>query len=552
MTDRDKSLETFNRLEKIRGEIQRRQLNKVGVGRFTEFAPTVMGNLKLSPAQVVLSKIAFDGAQPSDLNEEELVLFNKIFGDVDHIPDDARSIFVSVCGARSGKSYLSALRLLHLALTVDLSTLAPGEQGLAVIIAPALHQAMHAMTYIIGAIQESAALTAMVVGKPTTTKIHLRRGGQVISIEPRAAVRAGVGGRGRSLLGVILDEAAFFRGEEFQVADKEIFAAVYARLVPGAQCLIPSTPWTQTGLLYEKYKENFSHPVTAMCAHAPTIVMLNTERNRLIIEQTHKEDPDRASLEYDAEFVSASIEAFFDPVWIEKSIDDSLNLGRYAQDGDIVKAGADFGFERDSSALAITHVSKGLHYLAEIVEKRVEKDQPLMPSEVVRKFAEVCQSHHTSSVMADPWYRMTIIEYLNEYGLFFIDAPHTPADAYITARILLHQGRIRFPRNARLLAQLKEVRARRLPTGKIQIIQPRTSAGGHGDLVSAWVLCVFQACGERIPEVEPEPGTAAYSAWVNDRLKEGRRVEQQRDFERRADSRFWKTSPSERIRNRLH
>ncbi len=94
---------------------------------FTEFCTQVL-RVALTPGQLVLCKIAFDGLEPGDLKGRERELARKIFGDVDRIPPEARHVLIAVVGARAGKSYiLAALRLLHLALTVSLDTLAPGE-----------------------------------------------------------------------------------------------------------------------------------------------------------------------------------------------------------------------------------------------------------------------------------------------------------------------------------------------------------------------------------------------------------------------------------------
>ena len=65
-----------------------------------------------------------------------------LLGDPGAILAAAWAVVVAVCGARSGKSYLSALRLLHLAVTVDLSGAGffPGEVGAGLIVAPDLRR----------------------------------------------------------------------------------------------------------------------------------------------------------------------------------------------------------------------------------------------------------------------------------------------------------------------------------------------------------------------------------------------------------------------------
>src|SRR5262245_24417207 len=94
---------------------------------FVQFAEQVC-RVRLTPAQRVLAAVLFDGVEPRDLVDADRQLAAAMLGDVDVVTPEARHVAVSVCGARAGKSYVfGALRLLHLALTVPLATLAPGE-----------------------------------------------------------------------------------------------------------------------------------------------------------------------------------------------------------------------------------------------------------------------------------------------------------------------------------------------------------------------------------------------------------------------------------------
>lgn len=501
--------------------------------------------------------MAFDKAKYNDLDSEEQGMFRKLFGEhVKDMPAECHSLLVLVIGARSGKTYLSALRMLHLALTVDLSTLAPGEEAFCIFVAPTLAQAMQAMRYVAGAINKVPALRAMLASKPSPQKIRISRGAQVVAIEPRAAGAKGLQGRGMSLAAVCMDECAFFRDTDFAVSDDEVFSALFLRLMPTGQLVIASTPWTRSGLLWKKYEENYDHPVTAMCAHAPTMLMLDTERNRIIIEQSRREDPEKTEREYDAQFLSASVECFFDPMAIDTSVDMSLPVDswRDPQQGDMVKAGCDFGFSSDSSAMVVTHSRGGITYVAEVLEKRPQRDAALKPIEVISEFAEVSERHHIPYIMSDGHYKDLVIEILSEYGISMLAAPHTPADAYIATRLLLHAGLLKIPNNSRLKAQLRETRARRTTGGLVQIVNPRTKGGGHGDLVSALVLAVYQACGEKIPWDDPDPNTPQGRALLNDRMKETRRAEKYGEAVSESSPKWWmkKMGREFRGRNRLN
>lgn len=566
--DRRQKAKLIEELEAAIQEKERRAFRKAGVPKFTKFfeehitryaSPSDKDGVKeLTPAQSVMCKIAFDGDDRSDLSNEERVLADKIFGFSREnnyngkITEHARKLFIEVAGARAGKTYLCALRLLHLALTVDMGSLASGEEGLAIVVAPNLKQAEQTLNYISGVINRSPALQTLVVGKMLKTRINLRRqNGQVVSIQPRAAAKGGLTGRGFSVIAAFMDETAFFRGSDYAVNDGEIFSSMYQRILPTSQMLIASTPWAREGLLWSQYEENFGHPVNGLCAHAPTLLMNPSERNIATYEMVKKGDPERARREYDAEFLSAAAEAFFDPVTIERSIDEELTGGIVEPvEGSEIKAGADFGFERDSSALVIIHSYNGAHRVADVVHRTPEGETALRPSEVVEDFAEHCKHHQAGWVMSDIHYRQSIIEHLNEYNLNFIEAPKDTSIPYVATRIMLHQGLIRLPKDPKLINQLKSIKAKKTSGGKIQIIKPRQQ-GFHCDIADAFVLAAFQAAGSTIPLSEPDPSTPEGQRYINDKLKEVRRDTQIREYDRRLNGNHLKTSPDERIRPRF-
>jgi hypothetical protein len=536
----NQAAETLERLGKIRAEQERRALKGSGVGTFIHFAYDLC-KIQLTLAQRVIGKVAFDRVQPKDLSPEELEMFHKLFGkDVHEIPPHVYSLYTVVAGVRASKTYIAAIRLLHLALTVDISTLAPGEDGFVFIISTSLANAKQAMRYILGAINTVPGLRSMVVGKPTPQCIRIRRGEKCITIEPRAAAKSGTGSRGFSLLSCLLDEAAMMRGIEYAVSDIEISNSMYTRLMPGGQMIVASSPWVKSGLLWSNFERDFNHPVVGLCAHAPTLTVLDTPRNRLIYEQSKAEDPDRAAREYEAEFVGSEAESFFDPIAIDRSIDPELPVHGYRdpQPGDVVKMGADFGFSQDSSAAAVIHMRGGVYSTAEICEIRPEKDEPLKPSDVVRKFAEVATRHSITYMSADMHYKQAIIETLNEFGISFIDAPKAPSDAYVAARLLLNQGQIRIPKHPRFIAQLREIRSKRDTGGAVRMILPRSN-GGHCDIVSAWVLSIWQACGQTMPHSDPDLNTPEGRLWLNEKLREDRRQDKYRDAVTESNYKWW-------------
>ncbi len=292
-------------------------------------------NVTLTPGQLALVSVAYDGLEPRDLPPEGRELAKLIFGDVDVIPPAARAVVAAVCGARSGKSYvLIALRMVYGALTRDLRSLAPGQKAVALIIGPNSTLRKEVVAYALGAMRSKPELAAMLV-LPKGHRVEdsvadgfgIRRpDGQVVTFEAGIAGRAGYGGRGRSLTDFALDEVAFFRSEQFQVSDDEIFKAGTTRVLPGGLSILASTPWGESGLLYDFYSRNWGKPGDALVARAPTLVMHNSDMTREIVAREFARDPDNAEREYNANFMTSGTSVFFEATSLEAAIDESLTI----------------------------------------------------------------------------------------------------------------------------------------------------------------------------------------------------------------------------------
>jgi hypothetical protein len=502
----------------------------------------------LTPAQRVIALVAFDGKRLEELLAADARLAREMFGagQVEHATGATRRIFAAVCGARGGKTYtLAALRILHLGLTVPLDLLAPGEVASGPILAPDKDLAGQALNYVKGAVDSSPELRALLVKEPTTEALELGRDGRQVEIVVRAASAKGRTGRGRSLIGAVLDEACFFYDDTYQVNDEEIYRALKPRVLPGGQLIVCSTPWAQSGILYELFADNHPEPEraglvaqprcrgTALAAHAPTLLLRDEPSLRQLVREEEERDPENAAREYGARFMSISAATFFDPPAIEAAIRPALTLPRLPVAGELVSSGADYAFARNSSGLVIVHRTEaGRYVVGEVLEAKPEPGAPLKPSTIVRQFAAAVDMHRGSYTMADGHYRETVHEWMPAHQTF-VDAPADPTVPFVHARALLREGLVDLPNHARLLRQLREVKSRPMSGGKVKIVLPMWRTGEHGDLVSCFVLALYQAAnGELVAPVPPKPGT---DAW-----EDAAREERRKMHEGKASRPWWK------------
>lgn len=454
----------------------------------------------LTDGQTEFARVAYDHGEPcSGLSE-------RLFGFTGAVPVGARSVLAVVCGARGGKSYIAvALRLVFGMLVRDLSTMAPGQRAVALIIAPNDKLRREVSNYARGAVRSKPELEAMIV-EDGADGFGLRRpDGHVVRFETGVATAGGYGARGRALTDFALDECAFFRDSSFKVNDEEIYRAGAARVLPGGQTIVASTPWAQAGLLYDVYKRNWCKPTDALVAHAPTLLFHDSKMTREIVEREERRDPDNAKREFGAQFMTGGTTVFFESAAIDAAVTDEPFV---MQPHDFIAAGGDFGFRSDSSALVMVALrGETLHVFDGAEERPV--DGPLKPSQTVSAFAAKIAGR-CGELMADQHYREAIAELLEKHALYYIPAPTQPAETYVRARMLLRECRVKIhplPFRERMLQQMREVHGKPTSGGGMSIVHPRWATGGHGDLVAALVLALWQVSGDEVPQPEAEQGT---------------------------------------------
>ncbi len=422
-----------------------------------------------------------------------------LFGGQFDIPDLARRVCTLVVGARGGKSYaLVSLRLIWGVFVRDLSMLAPGEVAISLVVAPTLKHAKQDINYIRGALESKPELAALLCddGQDKLAVAIKLPGGKRVTFEAFAAGSKGSGVRGRSLTDAVLDECAFFmdQGDGYAVNDVDTYQAAIARVIPGGQVILPSTPWAEAGLLWDMYEANYGKPKTSLVAQAGTLEINDAPWTRDLVALEEERDPENALREYRAKFMSAGVGTYFDGNAIKQSCK-VYSLGAPREPRFRYAAAADFGFKSDSSALVVV-CWDGLKYRQVLeIEVKPEPDKPLLPSEVVRTFALAMRAYGLTNVIADGHYAEAIREHLREHKITLLDAPGGitgKVDSHSRAKAVLHEGQCEFPEDAKLPDQLKQVLKRPVPGGGISIYVKRKPGRGHGDIASAWVLAVNQ------------------------------------------------------------
>lgn len=465
---------------------------------FVRFCTDVL-RLKLTPAWVVLLKVAVDGVQPRDLVGDERELARQLFGDVDEVPPSARRVQVWRLGRASGKSTIAAALAVYSAWSADLSRVGPGQLPSASVVSPTKAIAKIALGIARQLVRDSA-LERAVVDKSDTSEgflLQRRHDGRLVALRCVAAAKGGANLRGVDQTALIIDESEFLASgadTEYAVTDRDQIAAVMPRLLEYVVCI--STPWPTENATAEFFDRNHGHPVDALAVLGSSMLMRPTPELAADIDREQQRDPETAAREFFCVAGARGGSRLFDPAMVDASVVEGRPLVIAAPVGVMLGAGGDLGLERDSSAIAVVGNGAGILNVLEVDEIRPAKGAPLVPGYVIgQRFVPVLKRHGARSIMMDAHYRQSAIEHLAPAAVQFLDAPvgmQGKYDVYMQARAVIHAGRLRIPPIPRLVAQLKAISSTPLPGGGTRISSPRRAGQGHGDICSALVLAMYE------------------------------------------------------------
>lgn len=530
-----------------------------------------LGALTASPTQLALVRAA-DGRPVNDVLPPPRMLFH--FG-CERLPEPANDrpiahgrlpsgrprLVILRTGVRAGKTLISVLALLLSVLTCrfrrppelgeipaadGMVGVRPGELVRAVIVAPRLELTRAPFFHLVNTMKASPRLRTLFAKEPLATSCIIRRpDGNEIEIKCLAADAGGANLRSTWLAGALFDEADFHDDDDATVNLTENLRACAARMLPGAQIWIPSSPFAEGSPFDKLFQEVFKDQLSGgrLAFHSDTLSM-NPTVDRVEMETMRRTDPDNAAREYDAIPFGAGAELFYPEDAIRATFTNTEEHNR-SEDGNRVEilapdprhahtAGGDLGFRKNSSALAISRSQCGRARLAFRLELRPEKGRSLRPSEVVREFAFWCMRYGAPAIVGDLHYADTAHEELAKLRRALEDPSkgdeeqrawvervkadpfarnakvptyiewdtsqgHT-ADVHTEMRRRMQESLVELPADDRMREQCRETKRRAAGGGHIQILLPKRGQA-HGDLWGSVVI----ACTEAALEVSAPP-----------------------------------------------
>ena len=422
-------------------------------------------------------------------------MMERCFG-VPSLPPIVPVLVALVCGVRGGKSFLAACGLIWAALTADLSKLKLFEVARGVIIGPTVDAAHGTFVQLVGIIQSSAVLRALVV-EQTADSITLRRpDGRLVELCVVAAHRGGLSVRNRWLVFVAVEEVAQFNQEAAGavVNVEEIVRAAMSRLTPGGQVWLISSPYGPVGLLYETWKKHFGKPGRTLVVWAGTRD-LNPSYPQEAIDALREEDPDTAAREHD-------------PAWLDPEtaflgaalVDPAIRIAPLVRAGRANAAAGDFGTRGNSWTLGTAWCEpvpgggdRRRVVVGGVWEWTGSKSSPLSPKAVFAEMAAILKPFEVRQIHVDSWSFDAMQDHARDVGLVLVEQPVGERDIpYLRLKTLLGNEDVELPPHPHVRADLVALRQRNL-SGGAKIILARTPDGRHCDMAPTIALAVAHA-----------------------------------------------------------
>ena len=415
------------------------------------------------------------------LNAEQLAIYQLHTGRSTP-PSQASHEAWLICGRRSGKSYVLALIAVFLACFKDWRAhLGPGERGTVMVIAADRRQARTIMRYVVGLLRSVPMLSPLIEGE-TQERVDLRNR---VTIEVHTASFRST--RGYTLIAGLLDELAFWSGDESAEPDVEVINALRPGMatVPGAMLLCASSPYARKGALFDAHRRHHGKdgdPVLVW--HAPTRAM-NPSVPQAVIDAAMERDPSHAAAEYLAAFRN-DVETFIKLDEVERCV--SIGIADRPPLGDCrYRAFVDpSGGSNDSFTLAIAHKEDRLIVLDRVVERK----PPFSPVSVVEEFAAILKLYRVNKVEGDRYAGEWPREQFRRTGVTYEVAAKSKSDLYVSFLPLLTSQMVELVDQPRLIQQIVGLERRTARGGRDTIDH---APNGHDDLanVVAGVCALF-------------------------------------------------------------
>jgi len=424
-----------------------------------------------------------------------------------------RRRFVLRVGRRGGKSS-TMCRVAVVETLFGAHVVPPGDVGVFVIIAQDKDAAKERLDTIEEILKAMRHEYSRVDGQRPTieTKSALNDKRVIFRVFP-ATIK---GVSGPTCIGAICDEMAKWEDRETGANPAtEVIASLKPSMAtqPLSKLWMISSPFATLDAHYKAYERGETDGQCVAWAPSwvanPTLTEAGTRAD--------EEDEQTWQREYKAIPMSAGTSFFFDHDVIDASLKRALEAGERR-----LVAGLDAAFRRNAAACVPTARVGNMYGPLEVCEIVPQPGAPLVPGLVVDEFSLVAQRYGCTEFVADMHYIEAVREHGARNKMRVHDGFTDKETAMIGARVIANSNGFALLGFERLAKQLKEMKQKPSPSGRLTIFSEGASTSSHGDVASAFIEAVdFLAQGGGRIYLPPSlmvsaHGGAADNRWGND------------------------------------
>lgn len=404
------------------------------------------------------------------LDEAELAAFQYHTGrSIYNPPPGGYPEAVAIVGVQSGKSTVAGIFLADGALEGAPGTMAVG-------VAQDIRGSMRTLLKNARAPFETLPLFQAEVSRDTADILELRRGTSLGAYPCRPAAVRGV----RACV-MVMDEVAFFVATDGRPTDVEMFRVARGRVaMTGGKIIAISSPYAQSGLLWELHRKHFANDDSATLVWQASAPEMNPLLSADYLARMEQDDPEAYRSEVLGEF-RAGVTSLLDPEMIAACVEPGVRERPPQPRATGRKRGFfDAGGGRvDSAVAAVAEV--GPNGRALLCAIRVWK-APFNPSGVIAEASAFYKSWGVHEPYGDAYAAEHTPEQFRLHGLTYRPSPLNRSEIYLELVPLINSQSVVLLDHPELLRELRGLERRRGAGGRDKVDHRR---GAHDDVANA-------------------------------------------------------------------
>jgi len=407
------------------------------------------------------------------LNSSELDAFKQCTGRATYNPPPGGfPEAVAIAGVQCGKSSIAGALIGSAALTGDPGTVAIG-------VAQDHRGGMRVLLRYARAPFETLDMFKAEVSRDTSDYLELQRGTALAAYPCKPAALRGV----KASI-VVLDEPAHFISTDGRPTDLEMWRVARGRVaMTGGKIVAISSPYAQSGLLYELHKRHFGNDDSPTLVWQASSKMMNPLLSDDYLSRMEQDDPDAYRSEVLGEF-RQGVSNLFDPDALDACIDvgvkERLPDPRHRYTSFIDAAS---GSGQDGFAVGIAHEDAGRYVLDCVRAWR----PPFNPSGVIQECADLLKRYRLSETCGDRYAPGFVSEGFRLNQVHYRPSERDRSSIYLELLPMVNARQVVLLDRPDLLKELRGLERRRGTGGRDRVDHRR---GAHDDAANVTAGCL--------------------------------------------------------------